>query len=85
MFPSSCRSERGSAVLEFITYVLLGQMLLFGGSIVLSKSLSDKVAHQLAAVNAATANATPDGCAGPLVCAEITFGGQTFRGLSYAG
>jgi hypothetical protein len=60
-------------------------MLLFGGSIVLSKSLSDKVAHQLAAVNAARANATPDGCAGPLVCAEITFGGQTFRGLSYAG
>jgi hypothetical protein len=63
----------------------MGQMLLFGGSIVLSKTLSDKVAHQLAAVNTARSNTSSDGCAGPLVCAEIIFGGQTFRGLSYEG
>ena len=52
MFRSWVGSERGSAILEFIVFVILGQMLVFAGSLAISSTLASKVELQLLATNA---------------------------------
>lgn len=91
MYRSKLNGQAGSAVMEFITFVLVGQMMIFGGSMVLAKQLSQKVEGQLDAINRARALAlgstSPSGadeCAGPLVCTRFDLAGQIFSGLSYA-
>jgi hypothetical protein len=45
--------EAGSAILEFITFVLVGQLLVFAASMSLSSALTNKVELQILASQAA--------------------------------
>lgn len=47
------RDEAGSAILEFITFVLVGQLLVFAASMSLSSALTNKVELQIMASQAA--------------------------------
>ena len=88
--------DSGSAILEFITFVLIGQLMVFGGSIALATELSSKVELQILAATAARTIALgrevqvpsnvkidqPD-CPARLVCVNLSRGEQKVAALSY--
>lgn len=47
MLPSKFLSERGSAILEFITFVLVGQLLILGLAVSTSMTLSHRAKLEL--------------------------------------
>jgi hypothetical protein len=96
MFLQNVRSERGSAILEFITFVLVGQLLVFGGSMAIANQLREKVELQLFAAQAARSLALareltlPEGvtvsgneCEGKLICVKVSKGALSVIGVSY--
>lgn len=84
------RSETGSAVLEFIVFVVLGQMLAFTGALALSSTFTSKVELQILATNAAKSismNQEPilppdvqlsrNSCSSPLICITLRQGAMS--------
>ncbi|MFM2024068.1 MAG: hypothetical protein RLZZ56_81 [Actinomycetota bacterium] len=53
----SLKDESGSAILEFIVFVLVGQLLIFSGAMVAAQSLDQKVRLELFASQMARATA----------------------------
>lgn len=49
MRPNHISSDAGSAILEFVSFVLVGQLLVFGGSFALATELTAKVELQILA------------------------------------
>lgn len=90
------KCDSGSAILEFITFVLIGQLMVFGGSIALATELSSKVELQMMAATAARTIALgrevqiqsnvslvqPD-CPARLVCVTLSRGEQKVAAVSY--
>jgi hypothetical protein len=88
VFRRSLNSQTGSAILEFIAFVLVGQLLIFGASIAMANELTKQVENQVEASNAAKSVASAsdqlqDECAGPLACIRLTKDGHDYLGLSY--
>lgn len=96
MFQLNIKSENGSALLEFITFILLGQLLVFGGSILISLELGKKVELQVLAGQTARNLAlnrdfvlptdvllVRDPCTPRVVCITLKQGSQTVSAVSY--
>ena len=96
MFRSCVSSETGSAILEFLLFVVLGQMLVFAGSLAISSTLASKVELQILATNAATSIALnqdpliPSGvelirraCSTELVCLSLRKGSISVSAVGY--
>lgn len=90
------KCDLGSAILEFITFVLIGQLMVFGGSIALATELSSKVELQMMAATAARTIAlgrevqiqsnvslVQAGCPARLVCVTLRRGEQKVSAVSY--
>ena len=90
------KSDAGSAILEFITFVLIGQLMVFGGSIAISAQLSAKVELQLLASKVARGIALDRQvqvptqvslvhavCPARLVCVRVQSGEQIVTSVSY--
>ena len=88
-------AEKGSAVLEFILFVVLGQMLVFTGALALSSSLTSKVELQILATNASKSIAMNQDptlpsdvqlirtvCSEPLICLTLRQGSMTVAAVS---
>mgnify|MGYP006895945903 FL=1 len=96
MFRSCVSSDAGSAILEFILFVVVGQMLVFAGSLAISSTLASKVELQILATNAATSIALnqdpliPSGvelirraCSAELVCLSLRKGSLSVSAVGY--
>lgn len=96
MFRLKFKAEHGSALFEFITFILLGQLLVFGGSILLSSELTNKVELQVLASQTARNIALKqelslppdvtlirDSCVQRVVCITLKLGNQTVSAVSY--
>lgn len=96
MFPARVSAERGSAVLEFIMFVVLGQMLVFAGALAISSTLTSKVELQILATNATRSIAmdqepilppdvdiTQTSCSLPLVCLSLRKGSMSVSAVGY--
>ena len=90
------KCDSGSAILEFITFVMIGQLMVFGGSIALAAELSSKVELQMMAATAARTIAlgrevqiqsnvslVQSGCPARLVCVTLSRGEQKVAAVSY--
>ena len=87
--------EGGSAILEFVAFVLVGELLVFGGSMAISERLTRKVELQNLAIVAARAEArdealqVPSGvvlvqgnCGSRVVCISLSRNGEQARAVS---
>lgn len=96
MFRLNIKPDSGSAVLEFITFILLGQLMVFGGSLLISSELAKKVELQVLAGQTARNIAlnrelslpadvalVEDSCATRVVCISLKRGNQTVSAVSY--
>lgn len=96
MFLSKAREQLGSAILEFVIFVILGQLLVFGGSIALSTLLTSKVELQILAANATRSIALKvdpelpagvqmvrDACSPPLVCVTLQQGSTSVSAVGF--
>lgn len=96
MFQSKVREQQGSAILEFIIFVMVGQMLVFGVSTELAALFTSKVELQILASNAARSIAqklepeVPAGvtlvqvvCSTHLVCVTLHSGTTRVSAVSY--
>lgn len=90
------RNEEGSAILEFVTFVLVGQLLVFAASMTISSVITDKVELQILASQAARAIALgrdfqiPPGvtmakrdCGLHLICLSLEKGGHKVPAVNY--
>ena len=90
------KSELGSAILEFITFVMVGQVVVFGATMALANQLSTKVELQIAAANAARSIAlgrdfqlptnvslSQSVCLPRLVCVTLSRGDEKVTSVSY--
>lgn len=89
-------SELGSAMLEFIAFVLLGQLLVFVGSMAIASELANKVQLQVLAAQTARnialerAISLPadvtlvrNACTARVICVSLSQGNQTVSAVSY--
>lgn len=89
------RSDSGSAILEFIVFVLVGELFVLGGSIAISSQLYQKVELQsLAAVVArsvakdlkaplpAGVSMQEDSCSQRLVCIQLSHNSENVSAVS---
>jgi hypothetical protein len=96
MLRSWVSSESGSAILEFILFVVVGQMLVFAGSLSISTTLESKVELQILATNAITSISLnqdpliPSGvelirraCSAELVCLSLRKGSLLVSAVGY--
>ena len=96
MFRPQVSSENGSAILEFILFVVLGQMLVFAGSLAISSTLASKVELQILATSATKSIALnkdpliPSGvelirkaCSAELVCLSLRKGSLIVSAVGY--
>lgn len=90
------KADSGSAILEFIAFVLIGQVLVLITSITLAGNISSKVELQLVAVDIARqmalgANPAPpegvevsvDLCNSPVLCLTVSKGDQKQSAVSF--
>jgi hypothetical protein len=88
-------SDRGSAILEFLAFVLVGQLLIFSGSMTISQQLTAKVSLQnLAVIQARSISKNLDldlpsgvllterSCGARFVCIVLSQNGQTVSAVS---
>lgn len=96
MFRLNVQSERGSAVLEFIIFILLGQLLVFGGSFLISAELAKKIELQVLASQTARTLALNreislpvevsifrSNCIARVICITLKQGKQSVSAVSY--
>lgn len=96
MFRSCVSSDAGSAILEFILFVVVGQMLVFAGALAIASTLASKVELQILATNATTSIALnqdpliPSGielirraCSTELVCLSLRKGSISVSAVGY--
>ena len=90
------KCDSGSAILEFITLILIGQLMVFGASISLATELSSKVELQILAAKTArtialgrevqiplTVTLAQSDCPARLVCVTLSRGEQQVAAVSY--
>lgn len=95
MHPWNIRQDAGNAILEFTTFILVGQLTVFAGSLAISESLADKV--ELQALASTTARSishildyslpagvvlSTQACSERLVCITLTKSGQSVAAVS---
>lgn len=96
MFRLNIKAEGGSAALEFITFVLLGQLMVFSGSFLISTELAKKVELQVLAGETARNIAlnrelalpaditlVRSSCVNRVVCISMKRGNQSVSAVSY--
>ena len=90
MCPLKTDREKGSAILEFIAVILIGQVAILAGTIALSQSMTLKLNQDLAVEAKARELAlgkseagTLDLCAGPLICISNQVEGHEYRGIGF--
>lgn len=90
------RAESGSALFEFVVFVLLGQLLVFAGSMAIASEFSSKVELQIMASQAARNLALErlpsipsevelvrDSCSVRLICVTLKRGKQVVSAVSF--
>jgi hypothetical protein len=94
VFHKKIESDRGSAILEFIVFILVGQLLVFGWSVSAASSLYEKVSIQIQAEQVAlnlahgTSQELPEGtslqqyaCSPSFICVALVRGNLTAQAV----
>ena len=96
MFLRNFKSDSGSALLEFITFILIGQLFVFGGSMLISTELAQKVELQVLASQTARnialnreatlpadVTVVEGSCVARVICVTLRRGNQSVSAVSY--